>query len=437
MHVPSMDRTMEMSPMPPTLTTDQWRDDLDDLLIALRTRHRHPFHTISEDALTRQARALHDRIPSLDAHEIIIAFARIVAMIGDGHTVLKLDRIPWFRRYPVEFYRYSNGLCVRAIARDHETSLGARLLSIDGMPADDAMAAMRPFVSRDNEMGIIAAAPRYLSIPEVVHAGRVVCDMTTMHIEVERLDGTITTLALAPVAETSLPLVAISDNASGPAPLSLERPEDNWFRYLREHRVMFLAFNRVADGADESAATLFDRLFAAIEEQAADRLVIDLRRNGGGNNLLNQPLIHHLVRCDPINHWGGLFALIGRVTFSAAMNLAVDLERHTKVIFVGEPTGSSPNHYGETTMVVLPNSGIELSISSLLWQTSLPFDDRPWIAPDLPARLSSSQEAMKVDPGLDAALACDPASIPEHEYPDRVFAQLLPSRSHNTAGTFR
>jgi hypothetical protein len=57
---------------------------------------------------------------------------------------------------------------------------------------------------------------------------------------------------------------------------------------------------------------------------------------------LNRPLIHRLIRCDTINQWGKLFVVIGRRTFSAAMNLAVDLERHTRALFVGEPTGGAP-----------------------------------------------------------------------------------------------
>ena len=61
-----------------------------------------------------------------------------------------------------------------------------------------------------------------------------------------------------------------------------------------------------------------------------------------GNNFLNQSLVHGLICCKKINQPGRLFALIGRHTFSAAMNLAVDLERNVHVLFAGEPTGSVP-----------------------------------------------------------------------------------------------
>src|SRR3954452_24964879 len=102
-------------------------------------------------------------------------------------------------------------------------------------------------------------------------------------------------------------------------------------------------------------------MFQFIEDNAIERLVIYLRKNDGGNNFLNRALVHGLIRCDKVNRNGHLFVLIGRRTFSAAMCCAVDIERSSQVIFVGEPTGSSPNHVGENTPITLPCSKLRLS----------------------------------------------------------------------------
>jgi hypothetical protein len=134
-------------------------------------------------------------------------------------------------------------------------------------------------------------------------------------------------------------------------------------------------------------------------------MVLDICSNGGGNNMLNQPLVHGLICCKKINQTGRLFTIIGRRTFSAAMNLAVDIERNTKTLFAGERTGSRPNFYGETNRVMLPNSGVTCSISSLYWQSSMPYDKRMWIEPHLPAELSSTNYRNNVDPMLNAVLS--------------------------------
>jgi hypothetical protein len=113
-------------------------------------------------------------------------------------------------------------------------------------------------------------------------------------------------------------------------------------------------------------------------------------------------LVHGLIRCDKVNRSGHLFVLVGRRTFSAAMNGSVDIERNAQALFVGEPTGSSPNFVGETTILVLPCSGLRLSCSSLYWQSSTATDRRPWIAPDLVAEPSIIAFSANRDPGLDA-----------------------------------
>jgi len=70
---------------------------------------------------------------------------------------------------------------------------------------------------------------------------------------------------------------------------------------------------------------------------------------------------------------------------------------------VGEPTGSSPNFYGEDNVFQLPNSGLTGSISSRYWQGGTTSDDpRKWIEPDLPAVLTATDYRNNVDPCLEA-----------------------------------
>jgi len=87
------------------------------------------------------------------------------------------------------------------------------------------------------------------------------------------------------------------------------------------------------------------------------------------------------------------------------MNLAVDIERNSPAIFVGEPTGGSPNHFGETRVLKLARSGITVLHSTLYWQSSDPRDTRPWIAPSIRAELSSADYRINLDPALEAISA--------------------------------
>jgi hypothetical protein len=189
-------------------------------------------------------------------------------------------------------------------------------------------------------------------------------------------------------------------------PLALRKPgSPYWFEHLPERKAVYFQYNAVLDDPKESIARFCERLFRFVDEKEVERLVIDMRFNDGGNNFLNQPLVHGLIRCDRINRKGRLFLLVGRNTFSAAMNGATDIERHTEAIFIGEPTGSSPNFVGESVIVILPYSKIWVSISDLYWQRSVAMDSRPWIAPRLHLPPTFADYRAGRDPALEAALA--------------------------------
>src|SRR5207237_3217412 len=116
--------------------------------------------------------------------------------------------------------------------------------------------------------------------------------------------------------------------------------------------------NEVQNKPGERIADFWKGMFSFLNEKPVEYLVIDMRHNGGGNNYLNKPLVHGLIKCEKINKAGRLFVVVGRHTFSAAMNGAVDLERNTEAIFAGEHTGSSPHYVSELSMITLPRTSV-------------------------------------------------------------------------------
>ena len=134
------------------------------------------------------------------------------------------------------------------------------------------------------------------------------------------------------------------------------------------------------------------------------RVIVDVRHNPGGDNHTYPPLLNLLL--DPlVNRPAYLYVIIGRQTFSAATNFVTELDAQSSAVFVGEPTGGRPNLYGDTRVVILPSSHIKVNVSSRYWEKSTPDDERPWIPPDIPVELSSSNYFAGVDPILDAALS--------------------------------
>src|SRR5205085_1666804 len=71
---------------PPTLTTEQWREDLRFVVNEIKTRHPNPYHHASREKFDAAVADLDGRIPTLQRNQIIVGLMRIVALVGDGHT---------------------------------------------------------------------------------------------------------------------------------------------------------------------------------------------------------------------------------------------------------------------------------------------------------------------------------------------------------------
>src|SRR4028119_1316882 len=98
--------------------------------------HKNLFHTMSREQFESTVKSLHDRIPSLARHQIIVEMARIVAKVNDGHTNIYPTRDPkiGFHALPVKLYMFKDGLFVRAAEPDLARLVGARVLKIGNLP---------------------------------------------------------------------------------------------------------------------------------------------------------------------------------------------------------------------------------------------------------------------------------------------------------------
>jgi hypothetical protein len=382
----------------------KWRADLRYLAEELPRRHKNLFHTMTREQFERAVKRLDGRIPQLAPYEIMVEMARIVASVGDGHTRLNiLDSRFGFRQYPIRPYFYRDGLFVQAATADYAQVVGARVIKIGAATAEQAFKTVSEITPRDNDAGLRHSVPLRLVVPEALRALRLIDDMekTTLVVEKEGRQFSVELKPLDPKANVKW--VDARDGAQSPPPLWLKDTQNRfWFEYLADSRAVYVQYNQVQDKPDETLADFWKRVFVFVESNPVDRFILDIRLNGGGDGFLNQSLIHNLIRCDKVNQRGRLFTIIGRRTFSAAGFLAIDLERHTRTLFVGEPTGARPNHYGESTWFALPHSGLMIGYSSLYWQYSDPRDMRPWVPPGLAAELTSADYAANRDPALQA-----------------------------------
>lgn len=385
------------------LQPEQWKEDLAFLARAIPQHHANAFHSISsaqfDDAVNRLDRA----IPSLTDHQVIVEMMRLVALIGDGHTKLGggLDFISG--RLPLRFEVFGDGVYVIAAAPQYGDILGRRVSRIGTTDVEEVLTRLNEVTSGDNAMTKLSRLPDSLVLPDLLCALGLAPNKDRVTVDVQTENDHQSSFEIGSVPFDAS--ISWEEVKTKERPLYLRHTKDRyWAEWIPAHSLLYVQFNQVRNKHGESIAAFFKRVVALATEKKVAKFVLDLRHNGGGNGYFNQPVIESLSKSKYLNRPGRLFVIVGRSTFSVAVKLVTQLDRKTRAIFVGEPTGGSPNHYGDAKVFSLPNSKLELRVSSISWEDAGASDSATTIRPEIEALLSFDDFARGRDPSLDAIL---------------------------------
>jgi hypothetical protein len=247
----------------------------------------------------------------------------------------------------------------------------------------------------------------WICLAEALNAVGVVPDMDHAKFRLRDAHGTERIVELAPLPVSlaqirTVPMKSLPDVPPDDLPLSYQRrTESNWFALLPGTNDLYIRYDRCADDKDKSVKRFAEEAIKAISEFNVRTVIIDLRRNGGGNSALLGPFISNLAAWKKKTPDGRIAVLIGRNTFSSAVMNAVDLRSDAGAALFGEPTGGKPNHFGEVRTFELPNSRITVQYSTKYFKTQ--DHDTPGVMPDVPVDMSSSDFIAARDPVLQAA----------------------------------
>lgn len=332
-----------------SLTPRQWKEDLAYFATELPKRHPDAFAVTPKDKFEAAVAELNGKIDHLNSDEIYIGLDRLANLIGDAHTYVEFPNDN--ANLPLDIRHFGNESRVTIVAPGYEQALGARVIAIQNMP----LAQARELA------GTIAPIAETASLKEA------------------RVDGFLTTgmalhgLGIAPDRNSARYTLATDDGKQVVVDFKALPPgqEPKWVHitaqlplsqqhvngsvactYLREARTLYCNVRWIRDLAGPAK-----EMFETLRREHPDKLVIDLRENGGGDyNVGLKHLIEPLRKEKGINRKGHLFVLIGPNTFSAAMSNAAQFRSMTEATLVGQMIGERPNSYQEPRQFALPNS---------------------------------------------------------------------------------
>jgi len=421
----------EADPMEPPAPEDLTRqlapqellEDIDVLVRTIEEVHIDPYARTSAADFHRAIAELRDGIREPRGRRTLYGMlAPVVAALGDGHTSVRLpveeinrvvrDGGVWF---PLAVSLGDGGATVVAdYTPDSAIAPGAALVAINGVPVGDVLDRLTGLVSsaqRAHRLATVEAyfpfylwlaygwdddfAIVYRPVDETGLVERRAAGLPYREIQRRRAGGD--------AGRSDGPFALRLDSATGTGVLTVTRFADR-----------------------QAFADFLDDAFAQIEAQGLDRLVVDLRENGGGSTDVSAVLLRYLARepfrhfarydlkvSRPIKHqlkrqlpaavrwlplqylfargraiWGvpegrtitvdGAFVaphdgprrfggevlvLVGPATFSAAADFAAVVQDFGLGTLVGEATGGLACSFGDAHAFRLPNSRLEVGVS--------------------------------------------------------------------------
>jgi hypothetical protein len=340
------------------LTKEQWREDLKLFAAELPKRHANAFNHTSREQFEREVAKLDSQIGSLDGDEMYVGLDRLANLIGDGHTYVRFP--PDHANFPIDITKFGDEYRVTSVASGTESALGGRVLKIDDTPVGRARELLLPLTPA-NETSLLAEVrvEGFLTVGMLLHGAGIIKDRNTVRYTLADDSGkefTIQVKAVPPSESAKLKWVQVFKEP----PLYRQKPGNAfWYEYLPESRTVYCSFRGYNNLAANATA-----LFHLLSQEHPERLVIDIRLNGGGDYEQGlKYLVRPIAELHDINRKGHLFVLIGPYTFSAAMSNSAHFRFQTAAILVGRPIGETPNSYQEGRETTLPNSRLVLRYS--------------------------------------------------------------------------
>jgi tetratricopeptide (TPR) repeat protein len=397
------------------LTAADWQSDLRFLQQTVHKDYSFLFKKITAADFDAAVEKLYKSIPDIQDHERIAGLGRIVSMFKYGHTSLGWRQSPVkYHVAPVNFYWFSDGLYAEGADKKYASIVGAKLVKVEGMPVMKALEAVKPLVPVENDQYFKAYGLDFIAIPEALHAQGVTKELKTNVTYTFEKDGKTFEQTLEAKEGFHLPREygfvipgtdwsSVRDQSSTPYYLK-DISKNYYYEYLSGSKTVYVRQSQVLDDKEETIAAFYKKVFEFIDKNDVDKLVIDVRLNGGGNNYKNKPVVTGIIENKKINKPGRLFVIIGRRTFSACQNLVNEFSNYTNALFVGEPTAENINFYGDTRRVELPKTGMPVFLSFAWWQDKPQWENADWLAPNLAVDMSFDEYKTNKDPVLDACL---------------------------------
>lgn len=376
-----------------------WQANLMSVTQQMETLHSLPFPGISLNDFETNVENLVDLVPALSDPEIRTGMQAIVASIGDPHTDVEWPSPSPFSYLPLNFYWFDDGIYITGAAPQYQDLLGGLVTSIDQASIQQAVGLLTPLVAHDNDSWLKYYLPATkLNNTDFLFGTGIALATDYVPVQVQNASGNTVTENVQAVSRVPglLPVF------QGTPPLYQQNPgRYYWSTVIDNGATVYFQYNSCTEDPANPSAAFLAQLNQTLAQPGVERLIVDMRNNTGGSATILDPWIE-VIRAGRFNQKGHLYVIVGKATFSAAMEASDHFRDETAAIFVGEPTGGKPQFLLRRGDFGLPYFGLRASFSNGVEAAN---DPGPTLVPDIQTPVTFQNYMKGVDPAMDAILS--------------------------------
>lgn len=379
------------------------QQELDWLVSALERRHPDIHSVTPPDRFEDEVAAVRAGLPDATTAEAFVGLLRIVALVGDSHTRLENYAPVEERVLPVMCGAWPEGWWITAVQPGRSDLFACKVLAIEGRSVEECAQTLAPLVPHENAIVLRQGVARLMTLPQVLAAVGLADDDARIELALRDPSGAERTVELEALPREQLEGWTAIAPQGWSNPLYRSRMDQPWWwTELDGGQVLYFQYNRCAETPEQPFVVQAAEILERLDRGDVERLVIDLRHNGGGDSRVLRPLITGLTRRRAWRGGERIVVLIGNSTYSSAQMNALVLQRDLGARLLGEPTAQKPNSFGEMRFFRLPFSGLEVGCSTRTYRQL--DDDPPSLEPDVLVPTTFDDLYRGRDPLLDAVL---------------------------------
>lgn len=366
------------------------------------------------DAARAQALKELDRLEAqagaLTRARLLAGLARLAALAQDGHTNLDHERLgEVLPQLPLRFGWFADGLYVTATTPAGRRWLGSRVETLEGQAPARWLELLSSAIG-GTPARVRARSPQVLITPAFLEGLGLAESADSLRLRLRLRSGEVLQEQIS-VSEEAPTLKLLPQTT----PL-LERDRSRSV-YPQElpNRAIYIGLRQIASGSDGPLPDALDGALEAIRHSKPERVIVDLRGNGGGNYILARLFAQNLRAAAGTAR---IYALTDEVTFSSAIVTLAWLRYESGARIVGSGPGDGERFYAEPLNIALPALATRLYLATQLHDWSRGCTDMKtcfWmnffydvpagsLEPDLAAQISFAQFLAGQDAALETAL---------------------------------